>query len=393
MGARLAGYLRGVIRYLTGPFRTKLAFSAPAFAPMASITLLTACFFRSLLPIPAAAQQPIQSAAELVKIDVSVADKKGHFVAGLSQSDFLILDNGVEKPPAFFTPTEEPARMLLMIETGPAVYLIHDEHLSAAYSLLKGLDPADQVAIVTYDSAAHEVVPFTVERVVPLAALSGLQYNLGTTQLNFYDSLSTVMDWLRPIPGKRAVVLLTTGLDSSGSARWDILEEKLRRDDVVIFPVALGGSLRAYPAKGALSESNRARDDSIDSSPQNVTPGSLSFGRADRDLRSLASISGGRAYFPQAGNDFAAIYRDITAALRHQYVLGIEPQHDGQLHMLSVTVRRNNGKIEGGNRQAPRQPALSRLCSQRISCSPSVIQFPWLSPGTLPDNGASSPER
>jgi Ca-activated chloride channel family protein len=306
--------------------------------------LLTACFLRFLLPVPVAAQQPIQSAAELVKIDVSVADKQGHFVTGLSQGDFLILDNGVEKPPAFFAPTEEPARMLLMIETGPAVYLIHGQHLSAAYSLLKGLDPADQVALVTYDSTAHEIVPFTMDKGVPLAGLSGLQYNLGMTQLNFYDSLSTVMDWLQPISGKRAVVLLTTGLDSLGSPRWDALEQKLRRDDVVIFPVALGGSLRAYPGKPARPKSSRHGNDSSEAPPANIAPGSLSFARADRDLQSLASITGGRAYFPQAGNDFASIYQEIASALRHQYVLGIEPQHDGQLHMLSIAVRRN-GKI------------------------------------------------
>jgi Ca-activated chloride channel family protein len=367
LGARLAGFVvrlidvRVVVVRVTGarefvlrvilrliaPFRTKRALLVAASA------LITACFFRSLLPIPAVAQQPIQSAAELVKIDVSIADKQGRFVAGLTQSDFLILDNGVERPPAFFAPAEEPARMLLMIETGPAVYLIHDEHLSAAYSLLKGLDPADQVALVTYDSVAHEILPFTTDTAVPLAAFSSLQYNLGMPQLNFYDSLSTVMDWLRPIPGKRALVLLTTGLDSSGSARWDVLTQKLRSDDVVIFPVALGGSLRTYPAKIARSKPNRRGNDSGDAPPKNAAPDSLSFARADRDLQSLASITGGRAYFPQTGADFAAIYREIASALRHQYVLGIEPGHDGQLHTLSVSVRRPNEKI--GEKIAKRQ--------------------------------------
>jgi hypothetical protein len=140
-------------------------------------------------------------------------------------------------------------------------------------------------------------------------------------------------------------VLLTTGLDSSGSPRWDALEQKLRCDDVVIFPVVLGGSLRAYPAKSARPKPNRPRNESGDARAEDVAPDSLSFARADHDLRYLASITGGRAYFPQAGNDFAAIYREIASALRHQYVLGIAPQHDGQLHTLSVSVRRTNGKV------------------------------------------------
>ena len=36
--------------------------------------------------------------------------------------------------------------------------------------------------------------------------------------------------------------------------------------------------------------------------------------------------------------DFSAIYREIASALRHQYVLGIEPAHDGQFHALTVAV-------------------------------------------------------
>ena len=39
-------------------------------------------------------------------------------------------------------------------------------------------------------------------------------------------------------------MLLTTGLDSSPPARWDALVQKLRTQDVVIFPVAFGGALR-----------------------------------------------------------------------------------------------------------------------------------------------------
>ena len=67
------------------------------------------------------------------------------------------------------------------------------------------------------------------------------------------------------------------------------------------------------------------------------------FAKADRDLTALAKISGGRAFFPESANDFVPIYQQIAAALRHQYLLGIEPQHDGKYHLLTVQV------IEGGS--------------------------------------------
>jgi len=272
-------------------------------------------------------QQTLQSTAELVKLDVSVADRHGDFVGGLTQEDFRIFDNGIEKPSIFFAPAETPARILVMIETGPAVYLLQSDHLAAAYSLLEGLDPDDQVALVSYDQQARQVLPFTRDKTPLLNALAGVQYNIGIGELNFYDSLSTVIDWLKPVTGKRALVLLTTGLDSSAPARWDALVEKLRQEDLVIFPVALGGSLRGY------SGQKPKRD--------GVAPaghGTVSFAKADRALQTLATITGGRAYFPQSNGSFQVIYRQIASALRHQYVLGLAPAHDGLYHSLSVEV-------------------------------------------------------
>src|SRR4029077_20713636 len=67
-------------------------------------------------------------------------------------------------------------------------------------------------------------------------------------------------------------------------------------------------------------------------------PNPLSFAKADGDLIALAKASGGRAYFPESPGDFVPIYREIAAALRHQYVLGVEPQHDGKLHSLTVHI-------------------------------------------------------
>jgi VWFA-related protein len=281
-------------------------------------------------------QQSIQTTADLVKVDVSVADNRGNFIGGFTQSDFRILDTGVEQPIVFFAPVETPAQILVMIETGPAVYLIRGEHLSAAYALLNGLDPADQVALVSYDESPHQVLAFTTDRSPLLSALGQIQFNIGRGDLNFYDSLSIVLDWLKPVAGKCALVLLTTGLDSSPSARWDALVQKIRRDNVVIFPVALGGQLRGSPpAKVRRSNSSAGNDSSTNASQRDTLIG---FAKADRDLRSLATLTGGRAYFPISQQDFLSVYREIASALRHQYVLGLIPAHDGQYHPLSLEI-------------------------------------------------------
>jgi len=270
---------------------------------------------------------------QLVPIETSVLDQKGDFVSGLTQDRFRVLDNGVDVPIEFFSPVESPAEVLILLETSPAVYLIRSQHLAAAYALIEGLAPDDQVALVTYDQAPREVLSFTSDKSGVLVALNNTQYTIGMGDLRLYDSIATVLDWLAGMTGKREIVLLTTGLDSSPPSRFDDLVQKLRGEDVVIFSVALGGPLRGESAKRPKGKQ------AATSSPASAESKSAdAFRQADLVLRSLAAMTGGRAYFPQSDSDFALIYREIASAMRHQYVLGIRPAHDNQFHTLTVEM-------------------------------------------------------
>lgn len=312
----------------------------PASILLAILALPLACYPQGQTapagPYPG--QAPIQASTELVRVDVSVLDKGGNFVSGLAQKDFRVLDGEVAQPLVYFAPVETPAEVLVLVETSPAVYLIHNEHLIAAYALLQGLAPEDQVALVTYDQSPHAMLGFTPDKSALLAALNQIQYTLGTAQLNFFDSISGVMDWLAPVHGKKALVILSTGLDTSPPSRWDALAQKLRADEVVIFPVALGRSLQQGNGKKKKPAKNARKSEA---QPQNQPPDEenpLSFEKADAALLSLAKITGGHAYFPASAKDFPAMYREIAAALRHQYVLGFLPAQDGRFHPLTVQV-------------------------------------------------------
>ncbi len=319
--------------------RSRSPASLPFGTAIAAVCLLLLSCSTLFAQTPSPAlQQPIQARAELVKVDASVVDSHGNFVGGLKQDNFRVLDNGVEQPLVFFAPIDAPARILVMIETSPAVYLIHTEHLAAAYALLQGLSPDDEVALVSYDEALHVVLPFTSNKPALLEALGGLNYNIGMGELNFYDSLSAALDWFTPTAEKRAFVLLTTGLDSSPPGHWSTLVQKLRGEDAVIFSVALGGPLRTPKKEKSHAAKGAAQSDSGGNETSTAPNSSLSFANADRALRALATMTGGRAYFPDSEKDFVPIYHEIASALRHQYVLGIAPARDGQFHSLTVTI-------------------------------------------------------
>jgi VWFA-related protein len=287
-------------------------------------------------------------------VDVSVLDKNGNFYGGLTRQDFHVLDNGVEKPILFFAPVEAPAHVVILVETGPAVFLIHDEHMQALSSLLDGLAPDDQAALFAYADSARNILPFTADKKALRQSIDESQYMVGMDRLNFSDSLSAVLDWLPAGPAKNTIVVLGTGLDDSPVGHWDSLERKLRANSVVIFAVGLGGPLRGdAPVKAAKKKSKKkAGAQPIDDGPIPA------FARADETLRSLAQITGGHAYFPQAGDDFASAYREIAAAVRHQYVVGIAPDHDGAFHKLTINILDRSSEQ---SKQGEKSPAFRTL--------------------------------
>ena len=306
------------------------------------------CAFRTVALRPGRPQQSAASPPQatlkvrvsLVKVDVSIVDAHGKFLEGLQKQNFRVFDNGAEQPVTFFTSTDAPAQVLVLIETSPAVFLIHRQHLAAAYSLLNGLSSDDRVALASYSDSSHLILPFTADKQALACTLLNLQYSLGSGELNFYDSVSASLDWLSNVSGKKALVLLTTGLDTSPSGHWQSLIEKLRGSEVTIFPVALGGSLRSFQGSAPVA-------------PGAAVPHGLSFAVANRALQALADSSGGQAFFPRQDKEFVAIYRRIAEALRHEYTLGFTPPtFDGKFHSLHLEVFDAKGRplATGGNK-------------------------------------------
>ncbi len=164
---------------------------------------------------PAQAQEttpPIRVTVNRVNVGVTATDSSGHFISGLHPEDFQLLDNGVEQPITDFLPIEEPAQLLLLIESGPAVLLFSKSHLLAADALLATVAPTDHVAIATYSRSPRLLLDFTSNKAEARAALRDINFGSGYADLNLSSSLAATIDWLAPLPGKKTIVLLSTGV-------------------------------------------------------------------------------------------------------------------------------------------------------------------------------------
>jgi Ca-activated chloride channel family protein len=244
-----------------------------------------------------------------VNVGVTVTDSACHFVGGLRREDFQLFDNDVEQPVTDFLSIEEPAQLLLLVESGPAVLFLSKSHLLAADTLLTTLAPTDRVAIASYSKNPQLVLDFTPNKTEARLALQGINFSNDFAELNLSSSLAKAIDWLAPLPGKKTVVLLSTGVDSSPLVDPQAIQRKLLTSDVRILAVSLAGDFRRPARKhkklSAQDRANRAE----------VKEG---FAEADQSLRELSTLTGGRVYFPSNADEFSRAYAEIAQLIRHE---------------------------------------------------------------------------
>jgi len=295
---------------------------------------------------PPTQDQGIHVRVDRVNVGVIVTDSRGSFMEGLRREDFHLFDNAVEQPISDFAAIEEPAQVLLLIEAGPAVYLLEGGHLQAAHSLLNGLSSGDRVAVVKYAESPTALLDFSADKQSSFAALEQLRFNLGFGSLNLSASVSKVLEWLGNAKGKKTIVLLSTGVDTSPMNESALVLQELKTSDVRLLAVSLIGGLQNSQPSGKKK-----------SPAVNPSQSAVEFERANQLLKRMAESTGGRAYFPATEKEFNSAYAEIAQLVRHEYSLAFAPpERDGTVHFIQVRV---------GTPQAPAPPAASYRVDHR----------------------------
>ena len=285
---------------------------SPNSVSSASI-LPTAC----LLTAATLAQQPppstnhlsIQISVNRVNVSVIVTDPQGNFIPNLARENFHIFDNGVEQPITDFANVISPAEVLLLVEAGPAVYFLASTHVNASHSFLDGLSSGDRIAVAKYERrSATPSLDFTADKSAAYAALSNVRYYVGFGSLNLSKSLNSILDSLAKTQGKKSIVLLSTGFDTSAPAEIDAALTRLKISDVRLLAISLSAAMRA-PAQQPTKEKNKKKKDKqTDEEEAQKTAAKAAFTQqgfeeADRLLRALTDATGGQVYFPNNPQD------------------------------------------------------------------------------------------
>src|SRR5436853_788994 len=181
---------------------------------------------------------------QLVTVPAVVTDRTGHPLTALRAENFVVFEDGKAERLTNFATTETPFEIALLLDTSGSTReelgLIRD----AANAFINALRPGDRVAVVGFNNVQRNGSPMaTVEVLSGLnsdrQALRAAIENLGTSNgTPFYDGLGRVADQVFRDPpreemrGRRAVVALTDGVDSSSDSGYEDARAKLTRAEV-----------------------------------------------------------------------------------------------------------------------------------------------------------------
>ncbi|HZT31550.1 MAG TPA: VWA domain-containing protein [Bryobacteraceae bacterium] len=269
-----------------------------------------------------------RSNVDIVSVDVAVLDNKGHFIPGIPRGNFRVLEDGVPQQIRTFNMGEAPMTVCLVIEFSNLFQYYWGETwyqtLTAAYGFLQTLKPEDYVAVVAYDMRPEILSDFSADKRQAYEAMRRLQIP-AFSESNLFDALTDTAQRMSNIEGRKAIVLIASGVDTFSKLTFDKTRKILQDAGVPIYAIGLMQSLREwYDAHGYMGSIAR-----------------LDFLQADNQMNTFARESGGQAFFPRFYGEFPSIFGAISQSLRNQYTIGYEPANkarDGKFRKIKVEL-------------------------------------------------------
>jgi len=263
-----------------------------------------------------------------VSLDVAVLDNKGHFIPKIPQGNFRVLEDGVPQQISQFSMGEAPLTVCMVIEFSNRFQQFWSstwyQTLSAAYGFVQTLKPEDYVAVIAYDLKPEILSDFSADRNKTYEAMQRLRI-AGFSEANLYDALIFTTERMQDIEGRKAIVLISSGIDTFSKVTFDQTRKKLQADGVPIYAIGLMQTLRELmDAAGYMGPLAR-----------------LDFLQADNQMRTFAKETGGMSFFPRFYGEFPSIFQAISQALRNQYTIGYHPTNtarDGKFRKLKVEL-------------------------------------------------------
>lgn len=265
--------------------------------------------------------------SNLVTIITSITTQSGTQTTKLAQEDFEILEDGVPQEISNFARDEDiPLRLIMLFDTSSSVKnQIRFERRAAAKFFERLLRPQDQAALFSVSTEITIIQDFT-NKVRQLTDATKLLQAKGATSL--YDAVYLAAGYLKLTQGRRIIVLVSDGGDTTSMKKLTEALEQAQISDVVIFNVFTG----------LMSASQNVRDLA-----------------AERAMQTLTTETGGDVYAPrmvvnsneideeESLKNLDEAFSRLADQLRTQYTLrfySTNDARDGKFRKLTVRVKK-----------------------------------------------------
>lgn len=293
---------------------------------------------------------PIKLGTTLVQVPVVISDPGGRYITDLSKKDFSIFEDGIRQEISFFGSIEEPFNAVLLLDSSGSTQAQIAMIKQAAYAFIESLRPQDHVMIIVFNDTVEVLCDLTNDRGILRNAIENVRTGEFT---QVYEAVYTaVWEKLGDIPGRKALILFTDGIDTASSeiSEEDTLDAVIESEDIIIYPIRF--STRADVERKLESRRNSIQKERIGVLDTKLSGYLLELDRAyrqaDEYLYELAKLSGGVVERVDKITDLRLAFNKIADQLRHQYVLGYYPinrDRENRIRKIDIKVNRSGVKI------------------------------------------------
>lgn len=292
---------------------------------------------------------------DLVTVPVRVTSRDLKPLTDLKQTEFRLFENDEEQKIAYFSSVDEPFTVALLLDMSySTVFKLHE--IQAAALLFVGqLKPNDKVTVIAFDEKPRVLCQPTTDRRVLKLAIEAARTGSGTS---VYDSLEIALNrQLAGIPGRKAIVMLSDGVDTSSakSSRKEVLSI-VEEEDVIVYPLRYDtfDDVRKNRRKDAQIRYDEDDKPYIYEEPPKRGEREQDYTDAREFLDTVADASGGRVFKVASTSNLNIAFTKIAEELRKTYSLGYYPTEErrpGVTHTLKVRIYRPDLSIR--TREAP----------------------------------------
>lgn len=225
---------------------------------------------------------------EAVELPITVVDRQGRPVEGLTQADFEVLEDGVVQSISHFSlQSDLPVRLGLVLDTSGSMEKILPEVQRVVLSFLRSLLRArDRAFVLAFSDRPTLIEGFTADFAALERALIALRADRETA---LYDALVYGLFQFSGVRGRKAMIVLSDGKDNASRMDFERAMDYAARAGVTIYTVGIDLSIVELKTRSQLSR--------------------------------LAQTTGGQAFFLPGEADLAPVTAQIDRELRTQYLI------------------------------------------------------------------------